>query len=112
VHVFTFCLCGHSLLMFRRTSSPQALHAKRCATPDHTTLLLNCYTKLKDVDKLNDFIRTENGLQVFSVMMPVNGSATPSIAEMLQNRTCMVHPQTVIFGLVEFCTRIVSTIFA
>jgi hypothetical protein len=41
----------------------QALHAKRCATPDHTTLLLNCYTKLKDVEKLNEFIRTENGLQ-------------------------------------------------
>ena len=41
----------------------QALHAKGSATPDHTTLLLNCYTKLKDVAKLNEFIKTENGLQ-------------------------------------------------
>ena len=27
------------------------------ATADHTTLLLNCYTKLKDVDKLDQFLR-------------------------------------------------------
>ena len=27
------------------------------ASADHTTLLLNCYTKLKDVDKLDEFLR-------------------------------------------------------
>lgn len=27
------------------------------ASADHTTLLLNCYTKLKDVDKLDNFLR-------------------------------------------------------
>lgn len=27
------------------------------ATADHTTLLLNCYAKLKDVDKLDAFIQ-------------------------------------------------------
>ena len=27
------------------------------ATSDHTTLLLNCYTKLKDVSKLDEFLR-------------------------------------------------------
>ena len=27
------------------------------ASADHTTLLLNCYTKLKDVDKLDQFLR-------------------------------------------------------
>ena len=27
------------------------------ASADHTTLLLNCYTKLKDVDKLDHFLR-------------------------------------------------------
>lgn len=32
--------------------APQGL-----ATSDHTTLLLNCYTKLKDVAKLDDFLR-------------------------------------------------------
>ena len=27
------------------------------ATADHTTLLLNCYTKAKDVDKLDRFLK-------------------------------------------------------
>ena len=27
------------------------------ASSDHTTLLLNCYTKLKDVEKLDEFLR-------------------------------------------------------
>ena len=35
----------------------QKLHEQRLATQDHTTLLLNCYTKLKDVERLNSFIR-------------------------------------------------------
>lgn len=34
-----------------------ALHAADVANPHHTTLLLNCYTKSKDVQKLNDFIK-------------------------------------------------------
>jgi len=34
------------------TSYLQALHHKRLATGEHTTLLLNCYTRLKDVDEL------------------------------------------------------------
>eukprot|EP00899_Mesostigma_viride_P016779 jgi/Mesvir1/25101/Mv21565-RA.1 len=37
-----------------------ALHARGVATADHTTLLLNCYTKLKDVKKLDEFIRAED----------------------------------------------------
>eukprot|EP01083_Nonionella_stella_P075667 205784_1 len=40
----------------------QALHEKKCATADHTTLLLNCYTKLKSVDKLDEFIKTDSDL--------------------------------------------------
>ena len=35
----------------------QALHEKGAANTDHTTLLLNCYTKLKDVQKLDEFIK-------------------------------------------------------
>lgn len=35
----------------------EELHEHQKATPDHTTLLLNCYAKLKDVDKLEAFIR-------------------------------------------------------
>ncbi|KAF3932241.1 hypothetical protein ABW19_dt0200708 [Dactylella cylindrospora] len=32
-------------------------------TTEHTTLLLNCYAKLKDVEKLANFIRSDNGQQ-------------------------------------------------
>lgn len=41
----------HNLTLFL-----QALHERNKATPDHTTLLLNCYTKLKDENKINEFI--------------------------------------------------------
>lgn len=41
------------------TSYLQALHEKGLANADHTTLLFNCYTKLKDVKKLDEFIKTE-----------------------------------------------------
>ena len=37
----------------------EALHERKLAGPDHTTLLLNCYTKLKEDDKLRRFIRGE-----------------------------------------------------
>lgn len=37
----------------------QALHEKREANPDHTTLLLSCYTKLKDVNQLDKFIAAD-----------------------------------------------------
>uniref|UniRef100_H2ZAB7 Vacuolar protein sorting-associated protein 11 homolog n=1 Tax=Ciona savignyi TaxID=51511 RepID=H2ZAB7_CIOSA len=36
----------------------QAMHERGLANEDHTTLLLNCFTKLKDVDNLNKFIMT------------------------------------------------------
>ena len=39
------------------TSYLQALHEKEIATADHTTLLLNCYTKSRDLQKLDDFIK-------------------------------------------------------
>lgn len=39
------------------TSYLQELHARGVANADHTTLLLNCYTKLKDHDKLDEFIK-------------------------------------------------------
>lgn len=38
----------------------QELHALGLANADHTTLLLNTYTKLKDVTRLETFIRTES----------------------------------------------------
>ncbi|KAF8764622.1 Vacuolar protein sorting-associated protein like [Argiope bruennichi] len=42
------------------TAYLQALHKKDLATEDHTTLLLNCYTKLKDKSKLDEFIMTKD----------------------------------------------------
>lgn len=38
------------------TAYLQALHKEGLANEDHTTLLLNCYTKLKDGGKLDEFI--------------------------------------------------------
>ena len=36
----------------------EELHDHEKATADHTTLLLNCYAKLKDTSKLDSFIKT------------------------------------------------------
>ncbi|KAJ1737486.1 Vacuolar protein sorting-associated protein 11 [Coemansia sp. Benny D160-2] len=41
----------------------QELHTAGMATADHTTLLLNCYTKLRDEDRLNRFIHTQEDYQ-------------------------------------------------
>lgn len=41
----------------------EQLHENRKATSDHTTLLLNCYAKLKDVDKLEAFIKSPGDLK-------------------------------------------------
>ncbi|RRT40373.1 hypothetical protein B296_00058574 [Ensete ventricosum] len=43
------------------TNYLEKLHERGFASKDHTTLLLNCYTKLKDVEKLNKFIKDEDG---------------------------------------------------
>ncbi|KAI0156561.1 vacuolar protein sorting protein-like protein [Xylariaceae sp. FL1272] len=41
----------------------EELHEHHKATADHTTLLLNCYAKLKDVQKLENFIKSEGDLK-------------------------------------------------
>lgn len=41
----------------------EELHEHDKATADHTTLLLNCYAKLKDTEKLDAFIRTPGELK-------------------------------------------------
>lgn len=48
--------------IYNLTNYLEKLHEKGLASKDHTTLLLNCYTKLKDVDKLNIFIKSEDGM--------------------------------------------------
>ncbi|GFP83277.1 vacuolar protein-sorting-associated protein 11 homolog [Phtheirospermum japonicum] len=46
--------------IYNLTSYLEKLHEKGLASKDHTTLLLNCYTKLKDVEKLDLFIKSED----------------------------------------------------
>ncbi|KAI7690872.1 vacuolar protein sorting-associated protein 11 [Hortaea werneckii] len=41
----------------------EALHEEGKATSDHTTLLLNCYAKLKDTEKLDAFIKQPGELK-------------------------------------------------
>ncbi|KAK3683374.1 hypothetical protein B0T22DRAFT_430670 [Podospora appendiculata] len=41
----------------------EELHEHHRATSDHTTLLLNCYAKLKDIDKLEKFIKSPGDLK-------------------------------------------------
>lgn len=53
--------------IYNLTSYLEKLHEKGLASKDHTTLLLNCYTKLKDVEKLNVFIKSEDGEHKFDV---------------------------------------------
>lgn len=48
--------------IYNLTNYLEKLHEKGLASKDHTTLLLNCYTKLKDVEKLNLFIKSEEGV--------------------------------------------------
>ncbi|XP_038694569.1 vacuolar protein-sorting-associated protein 11 homolog [Tripterygium wilfordii] len=48
--------------IYNLTNYLEKLHEKGLASKDHTTLLLNCYTKLKDVEKLNMFIKSEDGV--------------------------------------------------
>ncbi|XP_058070687.1 vacuolar protein-sorting-associated protein 11 homolog [Magnolia sinica] len=48
--------------IYNLTNYLEKLHEKGLASKDHTTLLLNCYTKLKDVEKLNVFIKNEDGV--------------------------------------------------
>ena len=62
------------------TTYLEALHEKSAATSEHTTLLLNCYTKLKDVKKLDQFIR--GGLRPTSTpetALAAAAAATPTI---------------------------------
>ena len=47
----------------------QALHDQGHANADHTTLLLNCYTKLKNVECLDTFVKVPVCMCVMAVML-------------------------------------------
>ncbi|KAI5629231.1 vacuolar protein sorting-associated protein 11-like, partial [Silurus asotus] len=53
------------------TAYLQALHRKSLANADHTTLLLNCYTKLKDSSKLEEFIKSSESEVHFDVEIAI-----------------------------------------
>jgi hypothetical protein len=46
----------------------QKLHEAGVANANHTTLLLNCYTKLKDLQKLDEFIKVKFKLHIILYM--------------------------------------------
>lgn len=60
------------------TTYLQALHEKGAANPNHTTLLLNCYTKLNDLESLNAFIDTSEGFEIdTAIVVCRNGGYFP-----------------------------------
>ncbi|CAM9919078.1 unnamed protein product, partial [Hapterophycus canaliculatus] len=52
------------------TSYLETLHDKGQASSDHTTLLLNCHTKLKDVEKLDRFIHPPGDAAAATMQQP------------------------------------------
>jgi vacuolar protein sorting-associated protein 11 len=45
----------------------EELHSQHLANADHTTLLLNCYARLKNVEQLERFIKSDTGGQTFDI---------------------------------------------
>lgn len=61
------------------TTYLESLHNAEIATTDHTTLLLNCYTKLKVQDKLKAFIRGEQSSDSSTGSASAASGVTPSV---------------------------------
>ncbi|XP_011305315.1 vacuolar protein sorting-associated protein 11 homolog [Fopius arisanus] len=70
------------------TTYLQALHKESQATEDHTTLLLNCYTKLNHTDKLKEFIMTKDREVDFDVEIAIKvcRQASPEDALLLAKK--------------------------
>ncbi|XP_015430212.1 PREDICTED: vacuolar protein sorting-associated protein 11 homolog [Dufourea novaeangliae] len=70
------------------TTYLQALHKNGQATGDHTTLLLNCYTKLNHTDKLKEFIMTKDREVDFDVDIAIKvcRQASPEDALLLAQK--------------------------
>ncbi|KAK0086649.1 hypothetical protein PV325_013769 [Microctonus aethiopoides] len=70
------------------TTYLQALHKQGQATEDHTTLLLNCYTKLNHTDKLKEFIMTKDREVDFDVEIAIKvcRQASPEDAILLAKK--------------------------
>ncbi|XP_046405210.1 vacuolar protein sorting-associated protein 11 homolog isoform X2 [Ischnura elegans] len=66
----------------------QALHKQGMASEDHTTLLLNCYTKQDSTDKLKDFLMTKDREVDFDVEIAIKvcREASPEDALLLARK--------------------------
>lgn len=56
------------------TAYLQTLHLQSLANADHTTLLLNCYTKLKDIARLEEFIKVRRDAALWPLCQSFWGS--------------------------------------
>ncbi|XP_012258670.2 vacuolar protein sorting-associated protein 11 homolog [Athalia rosae] len=70
------------------TTYLQVLHKQGQATEDHTTLLLNCYTKLNHTNKLKEFIMTKDREVDFDVEIAIKvcRQASPEDALLLAEK--------------------------
>lgn len=56
----------------------QAIHKSGRATADHTTLLLNCFTRLDRTEQLKQFLENENKLNLFDVDVAIKVCRKPA----------------------------------
>lgn len=62
----------------------QVLHKERYATADHTTLLLNCFTRLDQTDQLNEFLKNdENPDLIFDLDVAIKVCRNASLNDAL-----------------------------
>ena len=62
LHLLMYSMVERGLLCFNRRYLDICC-MQGLASADHTTLLLNCYTKLKDIEKLDKFLKAGLGDQ-------------------------------------------------
>ncbi|XP_055550391.1 vacuolar protein sorting-associated protein 11 homolog [Wyeomyia smithii] len=61
----------------------QAIHKSGRASADHTTLLLNCFTRLDRTEQLQQFLENENKLNLFDVDVAIKVCRNASVEQAL-----------------------------
>ncbi|XP_039431655.1 vacuolar protein sorting-associated protein 11 homolog [Culex pipiens pallens] len=61
----------------------QAIHKSGRASADHTTLLLNCFTRLDRTEQLKQFLENENKLNLFDVDVAIKVCRNASVEQAL-----------------------------
>ncbi|XP_053694260.1 vacuolar protein sorting-associated protein 11 homolog [Sabethes cyaneus] len=61
----------------------QAIHKSGRASADHTTLLLNCFTRLDRTEQLRQFLENENKLNLFDVDVAIKVCRNASVEQAL-----------------------------